>query len=66
MLKQQIRQERDPGERARLEKTLQSLQSRRESRAAKEHAKKVLKERKQEERDKVAKGKKPFYLKKSM
>jgi len=65
MLKQQIRQERDLDERARLEKTLQSLQSRREGRAARDRAAEVLRARKREEREQVAQGKKPYYLKKS-
>jgi ribosomal RNA-processing protein 36 len=66
LLKEQIRTERDPDEKEKLRKTLQSLQSRRESQAAKKRAEEVLKERKREEKEKVTMGKKPFYLKKSM
>jgi ribosomal RNA-processing protein 36 len=63
LLKTQIRATRDPEARAQLEKTLQSLQSRREAREKKVRAEGVLQERKREEKDKVAKGKRPFYLK---
>jgi len=66
VLKEQIRNERDSEQREKLKKTLQSLQSRREGRVSKERAEEVLRQRKKEERDKVAMGKKPFYLKKSI
>jgi ribosomal RNA-processing protein 36 len=48
-----------------LEKALKSLQSRKDSREAKDRAAEVLKERKQGEMEKVRHGKQPFYLKKS-
>lgn len=52
-------------ERERLEKALKSLQSRKDSRVAKDRAAEVLRERKREEMEKVKRGKQPFYLKKS-
>ena len=66
MLRLQIRQSRDPQERERLSKTLQSLQSRKETREAKDRASDLLRSRKKEEAEKVRKGKKPFFLKKSI
>ena len=41
------------------------MQSRREAREKKVRAEGVLQERKREEKDKVAKGKRPFYLKRN-
>ena len=64
-LKTQIRQVKDDGQREKLEKALQSLQSRKESREAKDRAQSVLKDTKRDEREKVKLGKRPFYLKKS-
>jgi ribosomal RNA-processing protein 36 len=65
LLKTQIRATRDNAEKDKLEKALKSLQSRKDSREAKDRAAEVLKERKQEEMEKVRHGKQPFYLKKS-
>jgi ribosomal RNA-processing protein 36 len=65
LLKTQIRAARDNAEKDKLEKALKSLQSRKDSREAKDRAAEVLKERKQEEIEKVRHGKQPFYLKKS-
>ena len=66
MLKIQIRQSRDTSEREKLEKTLQSLLSRRDARIAKDRANEVLRKKKEEEMEKIKQGKQPFYLKKSM
>jgi ribosomal RNA-processing protein 36 len=65
LLKSQIRQSKDEYEREKLTKALQSLQSRKESREAKDRASDVLKARKRDEKEKVKLGKRPFYLKKS-
>jgi ribosomal RNA-processing protein 36 len=65
LLKTQIRASRDTSEKDKLEKALKSLQSRKDSRMAKDRAAEVLKERKREEMEKVRHGKQPFYLKKS-
>lgn len=66
LLKTQIRQTRDANDREKLEKALKSLQSRKDSRLAKDRAQEVLSARKREEREKIKQGKQPFYLKKSM
>src|SRR5579859_5238156 len=66
LLKIQIRQSRDTSEREKLEKTLQSLLSRRDARIAKDRANQVLRKKKEEEMEKIKQGKQPFYLKKSM
>lgn len=66
MLKAQIRQSRDPDDRERLSKALQTLQSRKESREAKDKAQDVLRTRKLEEKEMIKHGKQPYYLKKSM
>ena len=63
LLKTQIRATRDTEAKAQLEKTLQSLQSRREARKVKDRAEGVLSRRKREEREKVKQGKRPYYLK---
>lgn len=65
LLKTQIRKSKDEYEREKLTKALQSLQSRKESREAKDRASDVLKAKKRDEREKVKLGKRPFYLKKS-
>jgi ribosomal RNA-processing protein 36 len=66
LLKSQIRQSRDPSERERLQKALQSLTSRRDAKIAKDRANEVLRKKKEEELEKIKHGKQPFYLKKSM
>jgi ribosomal RNA-processing protein 36 len=65
LLKTQIKQSKDVNEREKLEKALKSLQSRKDSRIAKDRAQEVLNARKREEKEKVKQGKQPYYLKKS-
>jgi ribosomal RNA-processing protein 36 len=65
LLNAQIKETRDSEVGEQLSKTLQSLRSRRDARQGKLRAEKVLRERKQRERELVEKGKQPYYLKKS-
>jgi ribosomal RNA-processing protein 36 len=66
LLKQQIKASKNEEDQEGLKKALHSLKSRKDSRKAKDRAAEVLREKQQEEWEKVKKGKRPFYLKKSM
>ena len=64
-LKRQMKQVKSEEEQEGLKKTLQSLKSKEDRRQANDRAAEVLREKQREEREKVKKGKRPFYLKKS-
>ncbi|GAO51504.1 hypothetical protein G7K_5603-t1 [Saitoella complicata NRRL Y-17804] len=65
MLKGTMKKIKDPEEKAKLEKTLTSMQSREQARKNQEHAREVIKEHNKSERAMVKEGKKPFFLKKT-
>jgi len=62
-LKKQIKKAKDPEKKEELQRLLQSVRGRMDERARVEAARKVKSVRSRAERDLVAKGKRPFYLK---
>ena len=63
-LKIAIRKTKDPDAKERLKRALLSMESRKKAQEMKEQQQEVLRKHRKEEREKVEKGKKPFYLKK--
>ncbi|KAK6349704.1 rRNA biogenesis protein rrp36 [Orbilia brochopaga] len=64
-LRQEVAKEKNPDRKEQLQKTLQSLESKREAKRKQLERDKILAEHKKKEREAIAQGKKPFYLKKS-
>ncbi|KAJ3539154.1 hypothetical protein NM208_g5610 [Fusarium decemcellulare] len=64
-LKAQIKKTKDPNAKDDLKRQLQAMESRKKARKRKEEADYLLKEHRKKEKELVAQGKTPFYLKKS-
>ncbi|KEY66195.1 hypothetical protein S7711_07652 [Stachybotrys chartarum IBT 7711] len=64
-LRAQIRKSKNPEHKERLKRELLSMESRKKARAKKDEQDRVLAEHRRQEKELVAQGKKPFYLKKS-
>ncbi|KAL2162770.1 hypothetical protein VTH06DRAFT_6606 [Thermothelomyces fergusii] len=64
-LREAIGKTRDAGERARLERALRSMESRKQAQERKDRERAVLEAHRRRERELVRQGKKPFYLKRS-
>ncbi|KAF4455630.1 kinase [Fusarium albosuccineum] len=64
-LKAQIKKTKDPNTKDDLKRQLQAMESRKKARKRKEEADNLLKEHRKKEKELVAQGKTPFYLKKS-
>ncbi|KAK6541650.1 rRNA biogenesis protein rrp36 [Orbilia ellipsospora] len=64
-LRQEVAKEKNPIRKESLQKTLQSLESKRETKKRQLDHDRILAEHKKKERDAIKQGKKPFYLKKS-
>ncbi|KAF3925599.1 hypothetical protein ABW21_db0205207 [Orbilia brochopaga] len=64
-LRQDIAKEKNTARKEQLQKTLQSLESKREAKKKQLERDRILAEHKKKEREAIAEGKKPFYLKKS-
>ncbi|KAF4988638.1 hypothetical protein FDECE_14972 [Fusarium decemcellulare] len=64
-LKAQIKKTKDPNAKDDLKRQLQAMESRKKARKRKEEADNLLKEHRKKEKELVAQGKTPFYLKKS-
>ena len=64
-LKQQIKKAKDAGVREDLKRQLMSMESKRKARLRKDEGEKLLADHRRSEKEAVAQGKKPFYLKKS-
>lgn len=65
-LRAQIKKSKTPDAKEELKRELMSMESRKKARVRKDEEEKLLKEHKQAEKDLVAQGKTPFYLKKSV
>ncbi|KAF7557510.1 hypothetical protein G7046_g6033 [Stylonectria norvegica] len=64
-LRVQIKKAKDPDAKEELKRQLHSMESRRKSRVRKEEAEGLIEEHRRKEKELVAQGKQPFYLKKS-
>jgi ribosomal RNA-processing protein 36 len=64
-LKAQLKKTKDVSQKEVIKKEIMSMESRKKARRAKEDEEKLLAEHKKKEKELVAQGKKPFYLKKS-
>ena len=64
-LKAQLKKTKDEAQRARLKKEVMSMESRRKARAARDEEERLLAEHKKKEKELIAQGKNPFYLKRS-
>lgn len=64
-LKAAIRKTKDEGDKMKLRRRLGAMENRRKAKVEKERRQKVLRDHRKGEREAVAQGKKPFYLKKS-
>ncbi|KHN94637.1 pre-rRNA processing protein [Metarhizium album ARSEF 1941] len=64
-LRAQIKQTRDDGARETLKRRLASMESKKKARAAKDEQDRLLAEHRRKEKELVAQGKAPFYLKRS-
>lgn len=63
MLKGQMKTTKDSKEREKMKKALERMESQEISRAKEEHRAEIIRQHAKEEREKVANGKKPYYLK---
>lgn len=63
MLKGQMKTTKDSKEREKMKKALERMESQEISRAKEEHRAEIIRHHAKEEREKVANGKKPYYLK---
>lgn len=64
-LKAAIRETRDPEAKEKLKRALLSMESRKKAQQTKDQQQEVLRKHRKEEKEKIEKGKKPFYLKKA-
>jgi ribosomal RNA-processing protein 36 len=64
-LRKRIKKTTDEAQKAVLKRELHSMESRKKTQERKAETERVLKEHREQEKDKVAQGKTPFYLKKS-
>lgn len=64
-LKSAIRKTKDQEVREKLKRALLSMESRKRDEETKKHHQEVLRKHRREEKEKIEKGKKPFYLKKA-
>ncbi|KAI0911156.1 hypothetical protein F4823DRAFT_561181 [Ustulina deusta] len=64
-LKAAIKKAKSAAEREELARTLKSMQSRKEAQAKRDAERELLAQHRRQEKERVAQGKKPFYLKKS-
>lgn len=64
-LRQQLKKTKDEAQRESLKREIMSMESRKKARQKRDEGENVLAEHKKKEKEMVAQGKKPFYLKKS-
>ncbi|KAL6849796.1 rRNA biogenesis protein rrp36 [Amphichorda felina] len=64
-LRAQVKKTKDPAQKEELKRQIMSIESRRKARKQKEEAERVLAEHRRKEKELVAQGKQPFYLKRS-